>query len=47
MRHRSSILENMKFLMLIGILAGALGGLAIGLVTNRSASPSASAGTAK
>lgn len=41
MRHKTSILENPKFLILIGILAGALGGLAIGVVTGRAPSSTA------
>ena len=45
MRHKTSILENAKFLILIGILAGALGGLAIGVVTGRT--PSSTAASSK
>jgi len=43
MRHKTSILENAKFLILIGILAGAIGGLAIGVVTGRAPSSATTA----
>jgi hypothetical protein len=46
MRQRTSILESAKFLVLVGILAGVVGGLAIGIVTGRAPSSSA-AGTSK
>jgi len=46
MRHKTSILESAKFLVLIGILAGAVGGLAIGIVTGRAPS-SAATGSSK
>ena len=42
MKNKTSILENAKFLVLIGILAGAVGGLAIGIVTGRTPSAPAS-----
>jgi len=42
MRHKTSILENAKFLILIGILAGAVGGLAIGVMTGRAPSSTTS-----
>ncbi len=43
MRHKRSLLENVTFLIVIGILAGALGGLAIGVVTGKAPSSSTSA----
>jgi hypothetical protein len=43
MRHKTSLLENARFLILIGVLAGALGGLAIGVLTGRTPSPAAAA----
>jgi hypothetical protein len=42
MSTKKSILNNFAVLALIGILAGALGGVAIGLVTGRASSTSAS-----
>lgn len=45
MRRKYTFLENVAFLALVGILAGALGGLAVGVVTGRAPSPtSATAG---
>ena len=44
MKPKTSILENAKFLVLIGILAGAVGGLAIGIVTGRAPSTPATSG---
>jgi len=41
-RRAGSILNNFAMLAIIGILAGALGGLAIGIVTGRTASGSSS-----
>jgi len=43
MRRKRSLFENVKFLVLIGVLAGAIGGMAIGVVTGKASSPSASA----
>jgi hypothetical protein len=40
---KTSLLENIPVLILLGILAGALGGLAIGMIQMKSSS-SASAG---
>jgi hypothetical protein len=40
MRHRYSFFESVTFLALIGVLAGVLGGLAIGVVTGRPTAPS-------
>lgn len=41
-QRRPKILERALVLILLGVLAGGLGGLAIGIVTNRSASSSSS-----
>ena len=43
MRQKGSILESIYFLAVIGLLAGALGGLAVGIVTGRPPSSAASA----
>jgi hypothetical protein len=43
MRQKGSILESVYFLAIIGLLAGALGGLAVGIVTGRPASTTSSA----
>lgn len=43
MPRKRSIFETAQFLILLGILAGAVGGLAIGVVTNK---PSSSTTTA-
>jgi len=40
---RSPILENVPLLILLGLLAGALGGLGIGLIQLKTASSSTSA----
>lgn len=40
MRRRRSIFEKIHYLVVIGILAGAVGGLAIGYVTNKAGSSS-------
>lgn len=40
---KSSIIENVPMLILLGLLAGAVGGLGIGLVQQRAAASSASA----
>jgi len=45
MRRTHSILEKAQFLIVLGLLAGALGGLAIGLVTSKTASTGATATT--
>jgi hypothetical protein len=37
MSHRTTIFDSVAMLALIGILAGAIGGLGIGLVTSKSA----------
>jgi hypothetical protein len=37
---RGSLLESVPLLILLGVLAGALGGLAIGMIQNRSTSSS-------
>jgi hypothetical protein len=42
---KSSLFENIAFLALIGVLAGALGGLGVGVITGRT--PSAASSTAK
>jgi hypothetical protein len=42
MKNKRSIFENVGFLVVIGIVAGALGGLAIGIVTGRPSSAAAS-----
>jgi hypothetical protein len=39
---RKNILETMPVLLLLGILAGSLGGLGVGLITIRATSPSSS-----
>jgi type II secretory pathway pseudopilin PulG len=39
---RSTLIENVLVLALMGILAGAAGGLAIGIVTGRTASSATS-----
>jgi len=41
MKRLSSLMDRVSVLVIVGILAGALGGLAIGLVTGRTA-PSSS-----
>jgi hypothetical protein len=40
---KSSIMESVPLLILLGLLAGALGGLGIGLIQMRTASSSVSA----
>jgi hypothetical protein len=40
---RASLLESVPLLILLGVLAGALGGLAIGMIQSRS-TPSSSVG---
>jgi len=42
-RVKSSIIESVPTLILLGLLAGAVGGLGIGLIQLRAASSSASA----
>lgn len=42
MRRRRSILETAQFLVVIGLLAGVLGGMAIGVVTGKLSSPASS-----
>jgi len=44
---RSSLLESVPFLVLFGILAGAVGGLGIGLIQQKSSSSSAVSSTGK
>ncbi len=44
-RSLNSLIDNVFVLAMVGILAGALGGVAIGLVTGRTPSPTASTGT--
>jgi hypothetical protein len=39
-RNRTSMLESVPFLVLLGILAGAVGGLGIGLVQSKTSSSS-------
>jgi hypothetical protein len=46
MSRKHSLLEDFRILALIGVLAGALGGLAIGVVTNRPASSAATSSAA-
>jgi hypothetical protein len=46
MKKKSSILESVVLLSVLGILAGALGGLAIGVVTMHSSSSSSAAQSA-
>jgi len=45
MRRRRSIFETVQFLVVIGVLAGAMGGLAIGYVTSKTLSSSSSTST--
>jgi hypothetical protein len=45
MKRKRSLLESVGFLVIVGIVAGAIGGLAIGVVTGRA--PSSSTSTAK
>jgi len=40
---RSSIMESVPILILLGLLAGAVGGLGIGLIQSKAASSSVSA----
>jgi hypothetical protein len=47
MKHLSSLMDRISVLAIVGILAGALGGLAIGVVTGRSASTSSTSSAAK
>jgi len=42
MKHKHSILDSVMLLAIIGIVAGALGGLAIGVVTGRTTNSAAS-----
>ncbi|MBZ5546727.1 MAG: hypothetical protein LAO22_02020 [Acidobacteriia bacterium] len=42
-KHRFSIIESVPILILLGLLAGAVGGLGIGLIQQKAASSSASA----
>ena len=44
---KKSILESLPVLLLLGVLAGAVGGLGIGLIQLRAASSSASAAAGK
>ena len=46
-RSQQSIFESFRFLIVIGVLAGALGGLAIGVITGRTPSTPAAAATSK
>lgn len=41
---QKSLLEKVPVLILLGILAGAVGGLGVGMIQQKSASPSSSAG---
>ncbi len=45
MSGKSSIFENALVLILIGVLAGAVGGLAVGIVTGRTPTHSTSSPT--
>jgi hypothetical protein len=45
--NKSSILDSVAMLAVMGILAGVLGGLAVGVITGRPASPSTSSATAR
>jgi NhaP-type Na+/H+ or K+/H+ antiporter len=45
MSGKKSIFDNVAMLALVGILAGALGGLAIGIVTGRAQSSTFSSST--
>jgi hypothetical protein len=45
MRRRRSWFETVQFLVVLGVLAGAVGGLAIGVVTNKAASSGSSSAT--
>jgi hypothetical protein len=45
MKRKGSIFESVGFLVIVGILAGAVGGLAIGVVTGRT--PTTTTSTAK
>jgi len=47
MRHGKSLLDNVTMLAVIGVLAGALGGLAIGVITNHSSAPAASSSASR
>ena len=47
MGRKGSILENVSFLVMVGLRAGALGGLAIGVVTGRASSSSTSTSATK
>jgi len=42
MKHKHSLLDSVMLLAIIGIVAGALGGLAIGIVTGRTTSSATS-----
>jgi len=42
MSRRKRLLENVPVLVLLGLLAGAVGGLGIGLIQLKAASPSSS-----
>jgi len=43
MKHKHSLFDSVIMLAIIGIVAGALGGLAIGVVTGRTTSTTSSA----
>jgi hypothetical protein len=45
MKRKRSLLESVGFLVVVGIVAGAIGGLAIGVVTGRT--PSSATSSAK
>jgi hypothetical protein len=46
-RSKGSIFDSVIMLALMGILAGAIGGFGIGLMTSRSSASSSSSSTAK
>ena len=43
-RHKKSLLESIPILVLLGLLAGAVGGLGIGALQSRTTSSAASTG---
>ncbi|MGA7293953.1 MAG: hypothetical protein WBW53_03480 [Terriglobales bacterium] len=42
-KKKNALIESIPMLLLLGILAGALGGVGVGLMTSRSSSSSSSA----
>lgn len=46
-KHKSSLFDSVIMLAIMGILAGAIGGFGIGLVTSKSSSSASSSSSAK